>query len=149
MGEMRNIVLTSGDAFAVEHVHGFVTSVWPGKAGASWVEVRQRDGRDRLCRLLVPLPLEEEQVDEVSLALGGKAGDTALAWRLWRSGVRGAPPGLLAAACGARRRSRADPGLVGSLMHKLLARLPRKAANLEAELAGKLHALLDVRRAAA
>jgi hypothetical protein len=148
MGTQHDISLSTGDAFAIEHVRGFVTSVWPGRDGTSWVEVRERDGRDRLCHLLVALPLEEEQVDEVSLTLGGRDGATALAWTVWRRDQHGTAPGLLAAACGANKRPRSDPGVLGVVRQKLFSTLPAKAAQLEAELGAKLLSLLDAPRTA-
>jgi hypothetical protein len=139
--DMRQITLDSGETLAVEHVNGFVTSVWPGRENTSWIEVRQRDGVDRLCHALVALPLVEHQIDEVSFALGGKDNDTVLAWALWRSGTVGALPGLSCVASAAGARS-LDPGPVGTMKFKLFAKLPAKVSAIESELADKLRRLL-------
>ena len=139
--DRRSIALSNGDRLAVEHVTGRVTSVWPGRNGTSWIEVRERDGHDHLCHAFVALPLAEEQQDEVSFAVGGKD-DTVLAWVLWRDGSHGALPGLLQQACNGHAE-RSDPGLLGALTMKLLSRLPPKAARLHDEAVRKLHAALD------
>jgi hypothetical protein len=140
--DLRDIALSNGDTLAVEHVTGRVSSVWPGRDGTSWIEVRGRDGHDHLCHALVALPLAEQQADEVSFALGGKDHDTVLAWALWRDGSHGALPGLLQAAC-AREATRSDPGVLGALALKLFARLPPATRRLQDEAELKLLTALD------
>jgi hypothetical protein len=146
--DRRRIDLSNGDTLAVEHVTGRVTSIWPGRDGTSWIEVRERDGHDHLCHALVALPLLEEQQDEVSFAVGGKDRDTVLAWVLWRDGSHGALPGLLHTAC-AGAPSRIDPGVLGALALKLFSKLPAKAAHMQHEVTRKLHAALDALHAPA